>query len=746
MSYFNKFKSTNIGGGFLNSALGTDPAYAKLEGSLELGKQTETQITDPQTGQTSTVYTNTGGEIIFKNNGATFTLTREILSRLVNVSSDVQNQLDTKASTTYVNGQISLLDNEIETKANVSDLAGYVPIAGHVTINGAKTFSSLVSCSSASQPSLSSHLTTKSYVDGAVNSLQSFLEPLIDSNADDIQVLGQRTTGFTYTSAGDTTTINNNVIVTGNLSVQGLNIKDRLDGLNTSITTGTLNADGVNSDTATIGTLYSEGFSSFFNGNFVVNGGSLFANKSINYQGTAAIFNSNPEGGNTLSAIWRDGASKNTIFDTSWFNNSEGGGFLFRLRNPTTLVNTDVLSLQPTGIDFNAPTTFNSSLPTSTLTPSSNSQLTTKSYVDAADSSLSSSIATKANTSDVVLLSSNQTIAGTKTFSACPKSSLGPSANEDLVRLIFANNNYGRLASANTWSANNTFTGNIIAGGLTITPTELSRLDGITSNIQTQLNSKIGVSTANTFTAKQTFNANIDVANEVVFTSSTAAGAVKGSPSQPLVVTSMAGQDLFLNPDKGATISAVQINQNHAAGRTNVYGHSMNLSCPLNMGTNAINTSANIISSAGVSCNAVTAGSVYGSDTYTNTLRANNFGNVEVTHPLYYNGYFKTRSGVAAYCYDSGYMYPIFCSISQFRPPDIDDRWILMPGYSIVTYEGFGYSGTVYSTPVSDWENDTFDPIVRTSTTANRVASVKVYFRPTSSATHQEVFFTGISN
>jgi hypothetical protein len=346
-------------------------------------------------------------------------------------------------------------------------------------------------------------------------------------------------------------------------------------------------------------------------------------------------------------------------------------------------------------------------------------------------------------------------VGGVKTFSSCPQTTAAPSVANDLTRKTYVDalvTTCAKLGSANAFTATNsfsnttTFTGNISVGSTTISPTELSYLDGATSNVQTQLNSKVSAATANTWSGKQTFNGNIDVASEIVFTSSTAAGAVKGSASQPVVLTSMAGQDLFLNPDKGATISAVQINQNHAAGRTNVYGHSMNLSCPLNMGTNAINTSANIISSAGVSCNAVTAGSVYGSDTYTNTLRANNFGNVEVTHPLYYNGYFKTRSGVAAYCYDSGYMYPIFCSISQFRPPDVDDRWIIMPGYKIVTYEGFGYTGTVYSTPVSDWENDTFDPIVRTSTTANRVASIEVWFRPTSSATYQEVFFTGISN
>ncbi len=79
MSYFNKFKSTQVGGGLLNSALGSDPAYARLEGVLELGLQTESPVVDPETGETiATIYTNSGGQIVFKIGGTTFTLTREV--------------------------------------------------------------------------------------------------------------------------------------------------------------------------------------------------------------------------------------------------------------------------------------------------------------------------------------------------------------------------------------------------------------------------------------------------------------------------------------------------------------------------------------------------------------------------------------------------------------------------------------------------------------------------------------------
>jgi len=56
--------------------------------------------------------------------------------------------------------------------------------------------------------------------------------------------------GIVYTSGNDTTTINNNVSITGNLLVQGMNIKEEIDALETSFTTGTLNTT-----TLTAGTL-----------------------------------------------------------------------------------------------------------------------------------------------------------------------------------------------------------------------------------------------------------------------------------------------------------------------------------------------------------------------------------------------------------------------------------------------------------------------------------------------------------
>ena len=120
-SYFNRFKSTEVRGPLLNSANGEEAAYAKIEGALELGLEATTTVTDPETGLSSQVYTNTGGEIVFRIQGQTYTLTREVLRFLVNVNADVQNQLDMKPSMNYVNTQISLLEDEVADKVGIAE-------------------------------------------------------------------------------------------------------------------------------------------------------------------------------------------------------------------------------------------------------------------------------------------------------------------------------------------------------------------------------------------------------------------------------------------------------------------------------------------------------------------------------------------------------------------------------------------------------------------------------------------------
>jgi len=110
--------------------------------------------------------------------------------------------------------------------------------------------------------------------------------------------------------------------------------------------------------------------------------------------------------------------------------------------------------------------TFNTSLPTSTQTPSSNSELTTKVYVDNA-----------ITTSRTNLLGSNNTWTGTNTFNSfLPTSTLTPSSGSQLTTKTYVDNAIASIPTSNllttnnTWTGTNTFTNSLSANaGLSVT-------------------------------------------------------------------------------------------------------------------------------------------------------------------------------------------------------------------------------------------------------------------------------------
>ena len=129
---------------------------------------------------------------------------------------------------------------------------------------------------------------------------------------------------------------------------------------------------------------------------------------------------------------------------------------------------------------FENPVTFNSSIKLLNNITISNVEL---SYL----SGTTSNIQTQLN--DKVSSSGNNTFSGTNTFSG-----------------------YVNL------NGNNYVNGDIIANGATITSTELSFLDGVSSNIQGQLNGKVSPSGNNTFSGTNTFNNNVTFNNQATFT------------------------------------------------------------------------------------------------------------------------------------------------------------------------------------------------------------------------------------
>jgi hypothetical protein len=99
---------------------------------------------------------------------------------------------------------------------------------------------------------------------------------------------------------------------------------------------------------------------------------------------------------------------------------------------------------------FTGTNAFNTSLPTSTLTPTTSTQLTTKAYVDSG--------------SGTALLSSNNIFTGTNAFNtSLPTSTVTPTASTQLTTKAYVDSGSGTalLSSNNTWTGTNAFTAGI---------------------------------------------------------------------------------------------------------------------------------------------------------------------------------------------------------------------------------------------------------------------------------------------
>lgn len=125
-------------------------------------------------------------------------------------------------------------------------------------------------------------------------------------------------------------------------------------------------------------------------------------------------------------------------------------------------------------------------------------------YIDGLTSNAQTQITARALDNTVVHLSGAETITGVKTFSSLPESSVGvpaPTTGNQLTNKTYVDAAIGGIGSVTlagtqtitgdkTFSGTTTYTGNIIANALTITPTELGFIDGLTSNAQTQITAR----------------------------------------------------------------------------------------------------------------------------------------------------------------------------------------------------------------------------------------------------------------
>lgn len=128
-----------------------------------------------------------------------------------------------------------------------------------------------------------------------------------------------------------------------------------------------------------------------------------------------------------------------------------------------------------------------------------------------------------------------------------------------------------------------------------------------------------------------------------------------------------------------------------------------------------------------------------GITTNTTTVTAN----ATINNNLYVKNAIKSRSLIPGYMFDganSFLCYPIPCSMKGFRPADVDDYFLINPGFQFVVYENDNYGGNQFIL-----SNDLDSPIVYPATNINKIGSIKVLYRNQSGDTYTEITMQYIS-
>jgi hypothetical protein len=158
---------------------------------------------------------------------------------------------------------------------------------------------------------------------------------------------------------------------------------------------------------------------------------------------------------------------------------------------------------------------------------------------------------------------SGNIIASTKTISPLELSQLdGINTNQTIQQQI---NGIGGgtalLSSNNIWGGTNQFNNNIIVNGSTITPTELSYIDNTTSNIQNQLNTNsTNISNVNTILSNNQITSSTNIIDSINYLQSQITNLPNGSSS---------GQSYFLTDTTSTVNNQYKTISNIPANSTN---------------------------------------------------------------------------------------------------------------------------------------------------------------------------------
>jgi uncharacterized protein YuzE len=465
-----------------------------------------------------------GNDIIYIKgnlNASSAVITPVQLSYLSTLTGNVKDSLDSKASITYVDTSVANLINSAPSALNtLNELATALGNDANysttiTTALGTKAADSTVVHNTGTE-SISGQKTfsTGITLNGTdLNTRITSIETTNSSQTTSINNLNSKTSSLSYDGPTDTLSISSKINIAKDVSeIASIYLGDS-SGNDVIYIQGNISSSGQSITPAQLG--YISGLTSNAQTQITAKANDSAVVKLTTNQTIAGIktFSSAP--------VLPSNSITNAMINNSCINSGYCDATSSIQTQIGTKANDNAVVKLTTDQTIAGIKTFSSApvLPSNSVSNSMiNNSCISSGYCDAT-SSIQTQIDTKANDSAVVKLTTDQTIAGIKTFSSAPvlpsnsvsnsminnscinsgycdatssiQTQLNAKATDSLACHLAGTES---ITGAKTFSGGITLSSNITANSCTITPTELSYIDGVSSNLQTQLDAKAGLS------------------------------------------------------------------------------------------------------------------------------------------------------------------------------------------------------------------------------------------------------------
>lgn len=592
--------------------------------------------------------------------------------------------------------------------------------------------------------------------------------------------------GVAYTSANDTTTVSNNVNITGNLVVQNMNVKSKIDALDTSLTTVTLNATTINGSILNASTLNVSNQINMTN--------PTRTSRNINGIGFLRFVDYSSISNTNVLSIGQDGIH-------TYFNNAAvaNGQYQFLGTNANGVNNTKRLIISPDSHDnrYNTTTELNDVVvagvgagvndttlnlvsnsttangvriqPTRTTVTGGNNNM----YVDNSQGIVMNGNVSMTNFNLSVKNISCEQIDMTGNLNMPNSDLFVQDVSATKIDTTFLNaSNSANIANAAQFIPNTIFE-NSFPKTLQVNQTIYCGLFSVSEYDRT-INMNIPISIyrqyRNINTGDNYYNFFEDILNSVNFTiyknnNLFSSGVCTYTDSMPRIVRTNSDARLtsrnyeiyitnvrfsftptysintsdiytmYLTPNYTINIpdTAPKLGGSYIVSSNIIieqFGYFANTS---QSGTTVVLSNSNAgLQFSSTSFTTSSSGNYYnlGGIMKTNLIVSNDIDNQNSiktnsinTNSLTCNNYIKAKSIIAGYYVNNGTQFvPIFCSQKQLFPNDSDSFWIIMPNYQFFVYEAANYSGNLQI--LQNLTNN--EPVVVGS---NKLASsVKVFY------------------